>query len=112
MASAAKKDIIVIGGSAGSGVVLKQLLGDLPGDLPASVFVSTHIPAHSPSMLAEILGDSAKLSVCQAVDGQPVERGRVYVAAPDRHLLLIDGIIRLGAGPRENWTCTGFVPVT
>lgn len=98
----AKKDIIVIGGSAGSGAVLRQLLGDLPDDLPASVFVSTHIPAHSPSILAEVLGVRAPLPVAQAVDRQPIERGRVYVAAPDRHLLLMDGSILLGTGPREN----------
>lgn len=102
MATAGNKDIIAIGGSAGSSVGLKKLLGDLPGDLPASVFVSTHIPAHSPSLLAEVLGNKANLPVAQALDGQPVEKGRVYVAAPDRHLLLVDGTIRLGAGPREN----------
>jgi len=36
------------------------------------------------------------------VNGQPIERGRIYVAAPDRHLLLMNGTIRLGEGPREN----------
>ncbi len=111
MASASNKDIIAIGGSAGSGAVLKQLLADLPRDLPASVFVSTHIPAHSPSMLAEVLGGNAALPVAQAVDGQPIERGRVYVAAPDRHLLLIDGVIRLGAGPRENMVRPSIDPM-
>ncbi len=102
MANAAKKDIIVIGGSAGSSAALKTLLADLPRDLPASVFISTHIPAHSPSLLADVLAGRAALPVAQAVDGQPIETGRVYVAPPDRHLLLINGTIRLGLGPREN----------
>lgn len=102
MADGNKRDIIVIGGSAGSSAVLKKVLSDLPGDLGASVFVSTHIPSHSPSLLADVLGSSSSLPVSQAVDGQPVERGRVYVAAPDRHLLLLNGIVRLGVGPREN----------
>ena len=48
MTSVATKDIIVIGGSAGSGAVLRQVLRDLPADLPASVFISTHIPSHMP----------------------------------------------------------------
>lgn len=96
------KDIIVIGGSAGSSTALKQIFGTLPNDLQASVFVSTHIPAHSPSLLAEVLAAGATLPVAQARDGQCVEAGRVYVAVPDRHLLLVNGTIRLGVGPREN----------
>ena len=107
----ARKDIIVIGGSAGSSGVLKRLLADLPRELPASVFVSTHIPAHSPSLLAEILAGGAALPVAQAIDGQPIERGRVYVAAPDRHMLLIDSTVRLGAGPRENMVRPSIDPL-
>jgi len=102
MATAPKKDIITIGGSAGSGAVLKQLVGDLPDDFPASIFVSTHIPAHGPSLLPEILSSRSRLPVAQAVDGQPIEPGRIYFAAPDRHLLLMGETIRLGLGPREN----------
>ncbi|MFV0623366.1 chemotaxis protein CheB [Sphingomonas sp. ac-8] len=111
MQRVAKRDIIAIGGSAGSGAVLKQVLGDLPRDLPASVFVSTHIPAHSPSMLAEILATKAALPVVQALDGQPIEQGHIYVAAPDRHLLLMDGTIRLGTGPRENMVRPSIDPM-
>ena len=111
MSTATTKDIIVIGGSAGSSGVLKQLLGNLPGGLSASVFVSTHIPANRPSLLAETLAASATLPVAQARDGQSIERGRVYVAAPDRHLLLIDGTIRLGAGPRENMARPSIDPL-
>lgn len=102
MTAAAKRDIIAIGGSAGSGAVLRQLIGELPTDLPASVFVSTHIPAHSPGLLSEILSSRAAIPVSQAIDGQPIEPGRVYVAAPDRHMLLLDSTIRLGEGPHEN----------
>lgn len=44
--ASAKRDIIAIGGSAGSGAVLRKLIGELSPDLPASVFVCTHMPAH------------------------------------------------------------------
>lgn len=105
------KDIVVIGGSAGSSAPLKQLLAGLPADLPASVCISTHMPAHSPSLLAEVLSGASRLPVSQAVDGQPIECGHVYVAPPDRHMLLMDGTIRLGAGPRENMVRPSIDPM-
>ncbi len=111
MASAPTKDIIAVGGSTGSNAVLREMLRQLPTDLPASIFITTHIPSHSPSLLAEVLQGNAAIPVRQAVDGQPVERGQAYVAAPDRHLLLIDGTIRLGAGPRENMVRPSIDPL-
>ena len=109
--AAAKRDIIAIGGSAGSGAVLRTLIGGLPADFPGSVFVTTHIPAHTPGLLSEILSSRSAIAVSQAIDGQPIERGHVYVAAPDRHLLLIDHTIRLGEGPRENMVRPAIDPL-
>lgn len=111
MNATARRDIVVIGGSAGSGAVLKTLMQSLPADLPASLFIATHIPASGPGFLNEILSSRSALPVTQAVDGQPVERGHVYLAAPDRHLLVIDGIIRLGLGPRENMVRPAIDPL-
>lgn len=107
----AKKNLIVIGGSAGSLAPLKQILSDLPADLPASLFVATHVSAASPGYLAEVLMSAGPLPVSRAVDGQPVERGHVYTAVPDRHLLLVDGIMRLGDGPRENMSRPAIDPL-
>jgi two-component system chemotaxis response regulator CheB len=36
------------------------------------------------------------------VDGESIEPRRIYIAPPDHHLLIDDGLIRLGRGPREN----------
>jgi two-component system, chemotaxis family, protein-glutamate methylesterase/glutaminase len=107
----AKKDIIVIGGSAGSHSVLRQIMTDLPADIPASVFVATHVPTTSSGYLADALASAGPLPVSRAVDGQPVERSHVYAAVPDRHLLLVDGIMRLGDGPRENMTRPAIDPL-
>ena len=107
----AKKDIIVIGGSAGSHAALKQIMSDLPGDLRASLFVATHVPTGSAGYLADVLASAGPMPVSRAVDGQPVECGRVYAAVPDRHLLLVDGIMRLGDGPRENMTRPAIDPL-
>ena len=107
----AKKDIIVIGGSAGSHSVLRQILSDLPADLQASVLIATHVPTTGPSYLPDALASAGPLAVSRAVDGQPLERGCVYTAVPDRHLLLVEGIMRLGDGPRENMSRPAIDPL-
>ncbi|TLX08274.1 chemotaxis protein CheB [Rhizobium sp. MHM7A] len=111
MTSSATKDIIAIGGSAGSGAVLKTLVADLPANLPASIFVTTHVPANYWGYLPEILAARSKLPVTQAVDGQPIERSHIYVAAPDRHLLLAGETIKLGGGPKENMVRPSIDPM-
>ena len=95
-------DIIVIGASAGGLKAVSTLLAALPTDLKASVFVVQHMAPSSPSLLAEILGSVSTLPVSQARDHQPVERGHVYVARPDYHLLLNPGYLRVVRGPQEN----------
>lgn len=107
----AKRDIFAIGGSAGSNAVLRQVLADLPGDFPASIFVTTHVPSQSAGYLAEMLDRAGPLNVIHAVDGQPIQRGCVYVAVPNRHLLVVDGTIRLGDGPRENMARPAIDPL-
>lgn len=107
----AKRDLIVIGGSAGSFGALRKILSDLPQEFPGSVLVATHIPTNSSSSLADALASAGPLPVSQAVDGQPVERGRIYTAVPNRHLLLVDGIMRLGDGPRENMARPAIDPL-
>ncbi|WP_437901405.1 chemotaxis protein CheB [Sorangium sp. So ce124] len=95
-------DIITIGASAGGVEALIVLLGGLPADLPASLFVVLHLPPTARSMLPEILGRSTRLQVGAAVDGEPIERGRVYVAPVDNHLLIEEGVVRVVHGAREN----------
>lgn len=96
------RDIVVIGGSAGSGQVLRKIVADFPSGLHASVFIVTHLPANGSPYLTEALRAHSALPVSTANDGQPAEPGHIYVAPPDRHLVLVDRVMRLGEGPREN----------
>jgi two-component system chemotaxis response regulator CheB len=97
-----RRDVIVVGGSAGSGAVLRRVLPALPAALPAAIFVVTHTgPAGTP-YLVEHLDEACGLRVATAVDGQPIERGHIYFAPADHHMLVFPGVIRLGRGPREN----------
>lgn len=95
-------DIIVIGGSAGALGPLIQIVAALPEDIPASVFVVIHTPANSPGLLPMIIGRSCALNVQHAGDGGTIQSGSVYVAPPDRHLLLMKDGMQVVSGPREN----------
>jgi two-component system chemotaxis response regulator CheB len=91
-----------MGASAGGLAALETLLPQLPAHLPASVFVVVHVTPNWPSELPRILTRKSALPVGHAVDRETIRPGRIYVAPPDRHMLLQDGQIRLTRGPREN----------
>jgi two-component system chemotaxis response regulator CheB len=96
------RDIVVLGASAGGVEPLRRISSDLDAELPAAVFVVLHVPAEQPSALPAILDRAGPLPAITPQDGAPVERGRVYVAPPDLHLILEPGVVRLTHGPREN----------
>lgn len=77
-------------------------MGRLPADLPAAVFVVLHIPAQGIGILSTVASRAGPLPVRQAQSGMKIEPGRIYLAAPDHHLLLSGDHIFLGRGPREN----------
>lgn len=95
-------DIIVIGASAGGVEALVTLVGSLPADLPAAVFIVLHIPAQGSSVLPHILSRSGRHVALHPKDGDVIERGKMYVAPPDHHLLLNHDTIRIVRGPKEN----------
>ncbi|WP_114943085.1 chemotaxis protein CheB [Microvirga calopogonii] len=104
-------DIIVIGGSSGATAPLKIILGALPSDLPAAVFIVLHIPARSIGILSSVAAAAGPLPVHAAADGMPIKPGNVYLAVPDHHLILADGHIKLGRGPRENMARPAIDPL-
>jgi len=73
--------------SAGGLNALGQVLSELPAEFVPVVVVQHLDPRHR-SLMAEILGRRTALEVRQAQEGDRVERGVVYIAPPDRHLLV------------------------
>lgn len=100
----AAHDIVVIAASAGGLVPLTAIVRGLPGDFPGSLFIVMHTHPSGAGLLATILGRSSSMPVVSPVQHQPIARGVVYVAPPDRHLLLGPGYIRLDHGPKEHYT--------
>src|SRR5262245_6147675 len=95
-------DIVVVGASAGGLDAVSKLISGLPTRFPAAVFIVIHITASAKSALASILNRAGSLPAVEAVDGQPIERGRIYVAVPNHHLLIKEGFVSVVAGPKEN----------
>ena len=95
-------DIIVIGASAGGIEPLKHLVSALPADLPAALFVVVHFPANATSVLPQILNRVRSLPATHPADGERIEHGCIYVAPPDRHMLLHNSSVRLLLLPKEN----------
>ncbi len=104
------RDIVAIGSSLGGVDAVGQLLAALPADFPAAIFVVLHVGANGKNLLADIFNTRSKLSIHTAKDGQRVTRGCVYVAPADYHLIVVDDIVRLGHGPRENMSRPAIDP--
>jgi two-component system chemotaxis response regulator CheB len=96
------RDIVVIGASAGGVEALSRLVADLPVDLPAAIFVVLHVSPNARSHLPEILSRRGALPARHALDGDAVERGRILIAPPDRHLVMAKGHVNVVRGPRQN----------
>lgn len=96
------RDIIVIGASAGGRDALTELFRDLSAQLPAAFFIVWHMSPYGKGMLPYALARVTALPVADAQDGEPIVRGRIYVAPVDHHLLVERDRIRVTKGPREN----------
>ena len=78
---------VVIGGSAGSVAALGALLPGLPADFPP-VMVVVHVLPSSTYPLANVFAPNCAVRVVEAEPGAPIERGNVYFAPADYHLLV------------------------
>jgi len=94
-------DIVIIGGSAGAVEGLLRVVERLPPRLAASVFVVIHVPPTAPSMLPRILERRGPLRALHPRHGEAFEPSVIYVAPPDRHLLVRDVRVSVLRTPSE-----------
>lgn len=96
------RNIIVIGASAGGFEAIKQVVAGLPAGLNAAVFIVWHISPETLGILPDVLNKLSVLPAANALNWEDIKMGRIYVAPPDRHLMLEADHIRVTKGPKEN----------
>lgn len=95
--------IVVIAGSAGSLEPMRQIVAALPASCTASIFIVVHI-GNNPSVLPWILKQHGRLAAEFPTDGTVIKAGHIYVAPPDRHMILDHGVVRLTQGDKVHYT--------
>ena len=81
-------DIVAVATSAGGLHALTNILTTLPADFPVPVVVVQHLDPRRRSLMAEILSRVTALTIKQAEEGDRLAPRTVYIAPPDRHLLV------------------------
>ncbi len=88
--------LVALAASAGGLSALSQILASLPADFPSPIVVVQHVDPRHRSLMAGILAKRTALRVKEAEEGDRISRGTVYIAPPDRHLLVnSDGSLSL-----------------
>ena len=92
---------IVVGASIGGIKAVCELVRDLPNELPAATFVVQHVWRTS-SLALIIQQCHSHGCVMAAKDGELIQESKIYVAVPNYHLVLKNGLVRLQESPRKN----------
>jgi len=96
------KHLVAIGASAGGIEALRTIVAQLPEDFPAPIAIVLHTSPQSPGVLDAILSRAGQLHASNAVNGERLQPGHIYIAPPDFHLVIEPGLARVTKGPREN----------
>ena len=89
-------ELVAIAASAGGLNAISQVLSGLPANFPAAIAVVQHLDPRHRSLMADILSRRTSLQVKQAQEGNQISPGWVYIAPPNRHLLVNpDGTLSL-----------------
>jgi two-component system chemotaxis response regulator CheB len=91
--------LVAVGASWGGLNALERLLAALPDDFAPAIAIAQHRSADS-NGLAVLLSRHARRPVVDAGDKEPIERGGIYLAPPDYHLLVEPGFFSLSVDDR------------
>jgi len=101
--------VVAIGVSTGGPAALDILLPALSTGFPLPVLIVQHMPEMFTRLLAERLNGRCQLRVHEAVEGEPVRPGNIYIAKGNWHMEVLAGMrigfpatLHLSQGEPEN----------
>ena len=102
-----KPQILAIGSSTGGPQALNTVLKNLPTSINVPVVITQHMPPTFTSILAQHVNKASGWPCREAVDGEPITNGTIYVAPGDRHLIFEKKgngcVAKLSTQPPENF---------
>ena len=81
-------EAIVIGVSSGGMNALKIISSSLPVHFNLPIIIVQHLSAHSDSHWIKLLNEKSRLNVKEADEKEKIEKGNIYIAPPNYHLLI------------------------
>ncbi|QPF83520.1 chemotaxis response regulator protein-glutamate methylesterase [Bradyrhizobium genosp. L] len=100
--------VLLIGSSTGGPQALMTLVGEIGPVIDRfPVLITQHMPPTFTTILAEHLARASKRPAHEAVDGEAIKPGQIYLAPGGRHMRIvrqgIDAVIALDDGPPINF---------
>lgn len=80
------KKLVALACSTGGPKSLQQVIPLLPAELDAGIVLVQHMPKGFTASLAARLDSLSKITVTEAVDGEVIEKGHVYIAPGGKHI--------------------------
>lgn len=81
--------IVAIASSTGGPRALQDVIPFLPANLPVPVVLVQHMPKGFTATLAQRLNETSPIKVSEAVAGERLEKGHVYIAPGGSHLKIV-----------------------
>lgn len=103
-------EIIAIGASVGGPMALKTILSQLTADFPIPILIVQHMSSGFMRGFTQWLAQNISLKVKNAVDGEVLQGGTVYIAPEHRHLVVERINEQLVCKLIEGDSVSGFCP--
>ena len=87
--------IVVIGSSTGGPQALQTVLSQIPQNLPSPIVIAQHMPAQFTNALAKRLDTCCPLRIVEAKDGEPLEKGKVFIGPGGMHLRVTQTAVKV-----------------
>lgn len=101
--------LLAIGSSTGGVEALMTLIQHFPANCPPTV-ITQHMPASFTGSFAQRMDRACAAQVSEAVDGDPIEQGRIYLAPGGAAHMTVEGAGRLRCRLSQSGPVNGHRP--